>query len=239
MTRAKVQGVIFDKDGTLFDFNATWGAWARGVLEAETAHAPETLAPLAAALGYDLDSGLFSKGSVVIASTVHEIAATAMPIIGETSAEALIARFNTAAIAAPQIEATPLVAFVTQLKTAGLKLGVATNDAEHPARAHLAKSEIEHLFNFIAGSDSGFGGKPAPGQLIGFCDATGLAADTCIMVGDSTHDLHAGRAAGMATVAVLTGVADRAELAPFADVVLPSIAELPAWLGLQSGFRDT
>jgi phosphoglycolate phosphatase len=24
-----VRGVLFDKDGTLFDFRATWGAWAR------------------------------------------------------------------------------------------------------------------------------------------------------------------------------------------------------------------
>jgi phosphoglycolate phosphatase len=52
------------------------------------------------------------------------------------------------------------------------------------------------------------------------------------MVGDSTHDLHAGRGAGMATVAVLTGVAGRAALAPHADVVLNSIAELPEWLNL-------
>jgi phosphoglycolate phosphatase len=54
------------------------------------------------------------------------------------------------------------------------------------------------------------------------------------MVGDSTHDLHAGRAAGMVCVAVLTGVADRDELAPHADVVLDTIADLPRWLGLQS-----
>ena len=50
------------------------------------------------------------------------------------------------------------------------------------------------------------------------------------MVGDSTHDLSAGRAAGMRTVGVLTGVAQAEVLEPFADVILPSIADLPAWL---------
>jgi phosphoglycolate phosphatase len=50
------------------------------------------------------------------------------------------------------------------------------------------------------------------------------------MIGDSLHDLHAGRAAGMAVMGVLTGPATEAELAPHADVVLPSIAALPAWL---------
>jgi phosphoglycolate phosphatase len=113
-----------------------------------------------------------------------------------------------------------------------LALGVATNDGEAPARAHLAAAGTETLFDFIVGSDSGFGGKPAAGQLHGFCDAMGLKAKACAMVGDSTHDLHAGRAAGMATVAVLTGVAGRTELAPHADIVLNSIAELPEWLGI-------
>jgi len=44
--------------------------------------------------------------------------------------------------------------------------------------------------------------------------------------------LHAGHAAGMRTVAVLTGMADEATLAPLADVVLPNIGHLPEWLGL-------
>ena len=50
------------------------------------------------------------------------------------------------------------------------------------------------------------------------------------MVGDSTHDLHAGRAAGMTTIGVLTGPATEETLAPFADAVLPDISHLPAWL---------
>jgi phosphoglycolate phosphatase len=227
-----IRGVVFDKDGTLFDFNATWGAWARDVLVAETERDPAQLPRLAEALGYDLEAGLFRKGSLVIASTVAEIAEAALPYVTETSVQALIDRFNAAAINAPQVPATDLVAFVSRLKGAGLKLGVATNDGEAPARAHLGEAGVEAQFDFIAGSDSGFGGKPAPGQLHGFCAAVGVPPEACAMVGDSTHDLHAGRAAGMVTVAVLTGVADQVELAPHADVVLPSIADLPGWLGL-------
>jgi phosphoglycolate phosphatase len=51
-----------------------------------------------------------------------------------------------------------------------------------------------------------------------------------VMVGDSLHDLNAGRAAGMRTVAVLTGVAGRAELHEHADIVLTNIGGLEAWL---------
>ena len=50
------------------------------------------------------------------------------------------------------------------------------------------------------------------------------------MIGDSLHDLHAARSAGMVAVGVLTGLASRADLAPAADIVLDSIADLPDWL---------
>ncbi|MCF2904584.1 HAD family hydrolase [Octadecabacter sp. CECT 8868] len=232
MTEKAIKGVIFDKDGTLFDFNATWGAWARGMLAAETANAPEMLAPLAQALGYDLDAGLFKPQSIVIAGTIEDVALAALPYLPDSETAPIIARFNAATMDVPQVEAAPLVPFLDRLKTASLKLGVATNDAEEPARAHLDVAGATRFFDFIAGFDSGFGGKPAAGQLHAFCATTGLSPDVCAMVGDSTHDLHAGRAAGMTTVAVLTGVAGHDELAPHADVVLGSIAELPAWLGL-------
>jgi len=114
-----------------------------------------------------------------------------------------------------------------------LELGIATNDAEAPARAHLDKAGIIDLFGFVAGYDSGHGGKPAAGQLFAFCAQTGLAPDNCVMVGDSTHDLHAGRAAGMRTIGVLTGPAPASELSPFADVILASIGEIPDWLKTQ------
>lgn len=229
---SNIKGVVFDKDGTLFDFNATWGVWAGRVLAAETAATPEALNPLAAALGFDLEACQFHPQSIAIAGTVDEIADVMLPFLAGTTKPDLIARLNDQASAAPQVEVVPLLAFVHTLKSAGLAIGVATNDAEIPARAHLAMAGVQNEFDFIAGFDSGFGGKPATGQLHAFCVATGLLPDQCAMVGDSTHDLHAGRAAGMITVAVLTGVARRDELAPHADVMLGSIAELPALLGL-------
>jgi phosphoglycolate phosphatase len=50
------------------------------------------------------------------------------------------------------------------------------------------------------------------------------------MVGDSLHDLQAGRAAGLRCVAVLTGIAGRADLAPHAEAVLDHVGLLPDWL---------
>ena len=225
-----IKGIIFDKDGTLFDFNATWGAWARVMLEAETAHAPQMFTPLADALGYDTVENRFRPGSVVIAATAAETADQIRRVLPDLEKDALLGRMNAAASGVPQIEAVPLVGYFDMLRALGFKLGIATNDAEAPARTHLTRAGVADHFDFIAGYDSGHGGKPAPGQLLAFCAQTGLDPQTCLMVGDSTHDLHAGRAAGMWTVGVLTGPAPAAELAPYADAVLPDIGAIPDWL---------
>lgn len=225
-----IKGIIFDKDGTLFDFNATWGTWARGMLEAETGGDPALFARLAEALGYDTAANRFMPGSVVIASTVGEVADVIQSVLDLSDRNALLSRMNTAAAEVTQVESVPLVPYFTDLRSAGLALGIATNDAEAPARRHLERAGVAELFDFIAGYDTGHGAKPGPGQLLGFCAATGHLPEHCVMVGDSTHDLHAGRAAGMVTVGVLTGPALQAELAPHADVVLETIGALPRWL---------
>ncbi len=231
-TRGKgvIKGIIFDKDGTLFDFNATWGAWTRGMLAAETGGDPVLFARLADALGYEVETATFRPESMVIASTAGELALAIKAVLPDLDTDALLSRMNAAAATVTQIEAVPLRDYFAQLRAAGFRLGIATNDAEMPARAHLDRASVTQYFDFIAGYDSGHGGKPAPGQLHAFCTQTGLAPADCLMVGDSTHDLHAGQAAGMRTVGVLTGPAPRAELAPFADVVLPDIGAIPDWL---------
>jgi len=67
-------------------------------------------------------------------------------------------------------------------------------------------------------------------MLEAFCEMTGVEPAQVLMVGDSLHDMVAGRAAGMRNIAVLTGVATRPQLDPFAYSVIPSIAALPKLL---------
>ncbi|WP_420013406.1 HAD family hydrolase [Tateyamaria sp.] len=172
----------------------------------------------------------FTRDSVVIVGTPEEIAAALAPHFEGQSEAAVMEMLNQEAAQAPQAEAVPLIPFLEGLRGRDLALGVATNDAEAPALAHLNAAGVVAHFDFIAGSDSGYGGKPAPGQLLGFCAETGIPPAETIMVGDSLHDLKAGRAAGMRTVGVLTGLATQSELAPFANVVCPDIGHLPAWL---------
>lgn len=224
-----VEAVIFDKDGTLFDFASTWEAWALAFLRRLARNEAHARA-MAGAVGFDYDAQVFRTDSIVIAGMPSEIAAALAAHLPDMEDAAIIDLLNEEAGRAPQAEAVPLAPLLGLLRARGLKLGVATNDAQAPALAHLAGAGVVDLFDFIAGFDSGYGGKPAPGQLLAFCKAVGVVPEAAVMVGDSTHDLRAGRAAGMRTVAVLTGLAGEAELAPLADVVLPDIGHLPEWL---------
>lgn len=228
----EIRGVVFDKDGTLFDFHATWSRWCAGFVHALTLDDPHLALPLAAALGFDAAAERFRPSSPVIGGTMEVVIEAALRVRPDMDEATLRRLVIDGTAAAPQVEAAPLGAILGRLETAGLVLGVATNDSEEPARAHLARAGILARFAFVAGYDSGHGAKPGPGQLLAFCAATGLAPEACAMVGDSPHDLMAGRAAGMATVGVLTGPAVAGDLTPLADVVLPDISVLPAWLGL-------
>jgi phosphoglycolate phosphatase len=228
----QMDGVIFDKDGTLFDFKRSWGVWAARMLRAlssDEAHAHR----MGRAVGYDLASGRFDPQSPVIAATNDEIAMALMAELPGQSLRDVAGRLHGMAAEAPMIPATDLPEVLGRLRAMDLKLGVATNDSARAAHAHLAAHDILGLFDFVAGADSGHGAKPEPGMLRAFARQMGLAPARVAMVGDSRHDLLAGRAAGMVTVGVLTGVAETADLADLADVVLADISHLPGWIAAQ------
>ncbi len=229
-SKTRIAAILFDKDGTLFEFGATWESWARAFLLRITGQDLARATRVGRHIGFDMTTESFRPDSIVIAGTPAEIVAALAPHLPEIRPDLLLDRINEEAELAPQKQAVPLAGLLDGLRARGLMLGVATNDAEAPARAHLAGAGVLERFDFVAGFDSGHGAKPGPGQLLAFARAIGQAPEHVVMVGDSIHDLLAGRAAGMKTVGVLTGLARERDLAPHADVVLPDIGHLPGWL---------
>lgn len=228
----EITAVLFDKDGTLFDFASTWEAWAAAFLRRLTSDTAQAEA-LGKAIGFDLSQQQFELNSIVIAGTPGEVATALLSELPGWQYDGVLNLLNEEAEKAPQAEAVPLVPFLDQLRADGLVLGVVTNDAEAPARAHLDAAGVTDHFDFIAGFDSGHGAKPAPGQLLAFAKAVGMPSKHIIMVGDSSHDLIAAERAGMRGIGVLTGLATADMLADYAEVVLPDIGHLPTWIAAQ------
>lgn len=234
MTRIK--GVLLDKDGTLIDYVATWRGLVQKMIADYTGADAALGDALGLAIGFERRTGLFLAGSPVVAGATAEVAMLMSALLPRFSPAYIEEDANRRALAAGAEEggltATPgLAAALKRLRDMGIALGVATHDTELAARAHLRAIGLYEFFDFFAGYDSGHGAKPGPGMPLAFCAALTLRSEDVVMVGDSLHDLGAGRAAGCAaSVGVLTGLATEADLAPHADAIVHAVADLPDYL---------
>lgn len=231
-----IRGLLFDKDGTLLDFYATWTpANERAALAAARGNS-ELAARLLARGGWDAGAKRLRSGSPLAAGTSDDIAlvfSELLPGVDQKWLAGVVAKeFVSAGLDAQIVPGT--AGMLTKLQGRGLALGIATNDSEGGIHRSFGKHpDILAHFKFLAGSDSGHGAKPGPGMLNAFCRAEGLLPHEVAVIGDSTHDLEMGRAGGAGmNIGVLTGTSTEAELAVLADQVLASIVELPGqdWL---------
>ncbi|GHA54502.1 phosphatase [Amylibacter ulvae] len=230
MPQPKIKAVLFDKDGTLFDFNATWAAWCKNVISLLAPNDLPRQIRLGNSCGFDVETLAFETGSIIVNGTAEETVGAWMAADSLLSLDTIehIGRVEFQKLLAVPVK--ELVKTLHDLKSSGYALGVATNDLEENAVKQLLDAGIFEIFDFVVGSDSGFGGKPDPGMIFGFADAIGVLPANIAMVGDSTHDLHAGDAAGCYRVGVLTGPAVRDEIEHAADIILNDISELPRHL---------
>ena len=225
-----LKAILFDKDGTLFDFGATWNNWTMSVIDHYSEGSANLAQHIADAIGFDLAKREFLPSSPIIAGTNREAAELVASALDDADVDAVELYLAESAENAPLAPVVPLAPYLTALRKEGFLLGVVTNDTERNAYTHLNAAGAEGLLDFVAGHDSGFGAKPDPDPLLAFAKQFDLRPDQVAMVGDSTHDLIAGRRAGMITVGVLTGMATEDVLAEYADVVLPDISHIPSWL---------
>ena len=230
----KIKGIVFDKDGTLFDFSLSWTSWATRIITVLSKNNNVEASKLADALGFDLNNNRFKNGSDFIAGTVAECAKKISRVIPNKSEIELEDFLILEATNQSQTPVKGLESTLLSLNRNGFILGVATNDAEGAAISHLKNAKIYEHFDFVVGYDSGFGSKPDPGQIIAFCTQMSLKPNEVLMIGDSTHDLIASVSAGTIPIGVLTGPAVKAELKPYSSRILNSIEDLIDLLKLKA-----
>ena len=101
-----------------------------------------------------------------------------------------------------------------RFEEAGFPLAVSTNKFERLARQLLERLDLAHRFAMIAGADTFAFRKPDPRHVLEtIARASGDVANA-VMVGDSSNDIDSAKGAGVATIAVTFGYADR----PVADM---------------------
>lgn len=233
------RGLLFDKDGTMFDYHRTWTPLLAEVAERLTGGDRGKARVMLAAIGHDAESGRFRAGSIAAAGDTFALADMWLRHLQGIERAVLIATLDahfTEAGPMRSIPVTDLAELFGRLKASGYVLGIATNDVEASALGTVERFGLTAHVDFVAGYDSGHGQKPGPGMALAFCEAVGLVPGEIAVIGDNSHDLEMGRRAGAGLgIGVLTGTSARDDLAPLADHVIDSIALLPALLdGLET-----
>lgn len=231
MQKPAIRAILFDKDGTIIDYWRTWLPINRKVALFAAGNDAGLAADLLRLGGQDPETGRVTPGSPLAAGSIRDIAEAfarhpSVPL--SRSLEAGIDRIFAEGGADHSVLVPGARDALMALRQRGFRLGLATNDSDAGLAASLADHDVLPLLDFTAGCDAGYGAKPHPGMVNAFAAALGYPTHAIAVVGDAVHDLAMGRAAGCGlNVAVLSGTSDHADLAPFADLVLASIAEMP------------
>jgi phosphoglycolate phosphatase len=113
------------------------------------------------------------------------------------------------------------------LRAGGLRLACVTNKPLAFTQPLLAAKGLQGLFEQVFGGDSFATKKPDPLPLLKTCEALGTTPARTLMLGDSSNDAQAARAAGCPVVLVTYGYNHGQSVeAVGADALIDSIAQL-------------
>ena len=208
----RIKAIIFDKDGTLLDFDAFWVSVAVGAVSEilETVNADGSLADkLLASVGANRKSaslnGLLCKGTYArISDAFYSALKSAGCDIELDGFESVVVdafhnNFSNGKIM-PTCE--NLKEVIEKLVNMGIKTAVVTTDDRYVTEKCLDELGIKELFSRIYTDDGNSPSKPDPYYINRFCSDEGLSPDEILMVGDTMTDMKFAENGGVKAVGV-------------------------------------
>ena len=121
-----------------------------------------------------------------------------------------------------------------ELRGLGYTLAVATGKSRAGLDRELIETNLTEYFAATRCADE-TAPKPDPRMLFEVLEETGFAAEQALMIGDTDHDIHTAKNAGVLPIAVTCGaqLLERIEAAQPA-AVLRNVTELSGWLATQA-----
>jgi phosphoglycolate phosphatase len=193
LNQSSLDAAIIDLDGTMVDTLGDFVVVLNTVLG-------ELALPRVARAFVERTVG---KGSEhLIRSTLHEVGADA----GLYGTAWVRYQRHYAAVNGAHASVYPgVVEGLTRLTERGLKLACLTNKPTAFAVALLRQKGLDGFFSAVFGGDAFERKKPDPLPLLKTCESLGSAPGHTLMVGDSSNDARAARAAGCPVVLVSYG----------------------------------
>lgn len=235
------EAIIFDKDGTLIDFDAFWVSLSRVALGAilrelhqDEALIEEILTAFGVRDGVTDINGVLCKGTYQqMAQIVQEILWRHGCTVSDKVIEKMVLEaYNRHAHVGTVKPTCPNLREVLEtLKSSGKKLALVTTDNPEISILCLEKLGVLDLFDKLYTDDGLLPVKPQPDNAFDFCSYTGLAKEQVLMVGDTMTDVRFARNAGIRVVGVARCEAARQVLNGQADAVISDLSELLRLLG--------
>ena len=205
--------VIFDLDGTLVDTAQDIVA-AVDALLAECGRAP---------IGLAAGRRLIGDGARVLVQRAFLASGAPAPDVDAATARWFeIYGASLASFSRPYPNVATILA---ALRKRGRKLAVCTNKADALAIRLLEMLDLADYFDAIVGGDVPYR-KPDPRHLLATAERIGVRPSDCLMVGDSSNDAAAAKAARMKLVVVDWGYSSIVPVALGGDAVIGDFAEL-------------
>ena len=219
MTPVAYRVVLFDLDGTLIDSERLILASYRHAMQEHLGHVPPE-EEWKATIGQPLvvQMRMFAEREDQIEAMIR------------TYVSHNLAHHDEYVRPFPEVRAT-----VAAVRESGRILGIVTSKKRRATGMGLARCDLpEDWFAAIVTADDVERYKPEPEPVLEALARLRAAPAEALFVGDSTHDMRSGRAAGVATAAALWGPYSRAQLEPTEpDLWLESPADLLGALGLE------
>lgn len=219
----RIAAIIFDVDGTLSDTDDLWVGRIQKILHPVRFifHGRHTLAP-----ARRLVMGLETPGNwgyqLLDRLNLDDEAAMLINFFSQTLHDR-----NRPLPVIPGVED-----MLAMLHTR-FPLAVVSARGENSTLNFLNQHNLRPYFGAVATAQTCTFTKPYPDPLLWAAAELGVAAEQCLMVGDTTVDIRAGKAAGTQTVGVLCGFGTGSELLRAgADLVLPTTAQLSTVLSI-------
>ena len=232
----KADAIIFDKDGTLLDFDAFWVTVSIKAIEAVLTQLGRQDVPVGEVLeAFGVHNGETDMNSVLCKGTYEQLGGLFYEILHrygcdescEAVTKALIEAYNRNADAGDIKPTCPNLADVLkQLKAQNKKLAVVTTDNMQITRVCLDKLGILDLFDKIYTDDGVVPTKPDPYCVYDFCTFAGVSRDRVVMVGDTMTDMRFAKNAGIEAIGIARNDANKQILAPHAHAVLADPSHL-------------
>jgi HAD superfamily hydrolase (TIGR01509 family) len=165
----------------------------------------------------------------LIGRPLREMFTTALPAATPEDVDRLLAEYRAAflPISIKLAQLLPGCRETVQTLAETNKLAIATSRAGNGAWRILEAMKLHSYFETIIGIYDVEQPKPHPEPVLRALERLDISPARAALVGDTTDDVVAGKAAGVFTVGITTGVHDRAELtAAGADEVVDSLCQL-------------